>query len=172
MDTDSLVLPSTHLKWKCMQGPTNLPTSDRECHFSMWVENLLKDVECAFGILKKRFHCIKLPFQWKDMRDCEHVLHASQHVVGPSYALARRLVVGRGVSPILSGPQYPNDVNPRTDLHRATDTTNFFELVRVFGADNEVEVSGGYHEWRQRYIDHYYHTWVHKKTSDSQNYSE
>ena len=131
----------------------------------MWVESLRKDVECAFGILKKRFRCIKLPFQWKDMRDCEHVFVTCCMLHNMLLDNRMRLHGGWSLDDV-PPPYYrdPNDANPRTNLHRATDATNFFELVRVFGADNEVEVSGGYHEWRRRYIDHYYHTWVHKKT--------
>ena len=54
----------------------------------------------------------------------------------------------------VSPPYYrhPNDTNPRTNLRRVTDATNFFELVSQFGADYEAEVGGGYHEWRNRQV--------------------
>ena len=68
-----------------MQAPTGFPTSDAECRFSMWVESLRKDVECSFGILKKRFRCVKLPFMWKDMRDCEHAAYINAKYINATY---------------------------------------------------------------------------------------
>ena len=33
--------------------------TQREAHFSEWVESLRKDIECAFGIMKKRWRILK-----------------------------------------------------------------------------------------------------------------
>ena len=52
----------------------------------------------------------------------------------------------------------PNDSHPRTRWHRATDRTNWFELVDPVMQATAV-VEEGYSKWRQRYVDHFYHKW-------------
>ena len=47
------------LNWSCTVPPMKHPTTHEEIRFSEWLESMRKDVECTFGILKKRFSILK-----------------------------------------------------------------------------------------------------------------
>ena len=151
-------------KWKCMQGPSSFPESDREVRFNSWVESLRKDVECAFGILKKRFRCVKLPFLWKDMRDCECVFVTCCMLHNMLVDHKMEMFGGWSMDEV-APPNYadPRDDNPITRWRPANDRTDWFQLVDAELAEG-VEVEGGYRKWRHRYIDHFYYQWVRKQT--------
>ena len=44
-----------YLPWSVTMPPSKYPTSTKELRWSQWLESMRKDVECFFGILKKRF---------------------------------------------------------------------------------------------------------------------
>jgi hypothetical protein len=49
--------------WRCLMFPLIAPISEEEQFFTAWLESARKNVECVFGILKKRFKFLKNPIQ-------------------------------------------------------------------------------------------------------------
>jgi hypothetical protein len=48
------------MKWSCLICPFKIYSLASEVFWSKHLESVRKDVECAFGILKGRFRCLKL----------------------------------------------------------------------------------------------------------------
>ena len=60
--------------WRCLQFPLKDVPDIWARRWSKRLESVRKDVECAFGILKKRFRILKVPFLYKGY--CTSALHA------------------------------------------------------------------------------------------------
>ena len=56
-------------RWRVLQCPQTLNSDPKVALWSRWMESVRKDVECTFGILKRRFRCLKLPVQWHHKDD-------------------------------------------------------------------------------------------------------
>jgi hypothetical protein len=72
--TEKVIVKGAHLicdggyhKIPAMICPMSFRTDMKEVFWSEWVESVRKDVECTFGILKKRFTILKNPFQGHDL---------------------------------------------------------------------------------------------------------
>lgn len=148
-------------RWKQFQGTTTIPLSQKEYRFSAWLASIRKDVECAFGILKKRFRCLKLPLFFKS-------IHMIEHVFVTCCMLHNMMIDERMVCSLRGGwsrddvipPLYRNPIQPEI-IMRANDKTNYFKRVHQFGSsDGEGD---SYQEWRDRYIEHFYYLWIRKK---------
>ena len=50
---------------RCLQCPLKWEHAATKVAWSRWAESVRKDVECAFGRLKGRFRCLKLPCRFK-----------------------------------------------------------------------------------------------------------
>ena len=48
-----------YLNWSITVPPFKDPTTYPQRRWSKWVESIRKDVECTFGIIKKRFQCLQ-----------------------------------------------------------------------------------------------------------------
>lgn len=68
-----LICDGGYHRWRTLQCPLKFPDNLDEAFFSKWLESVRKDVECAFGILKNRFRCLKLPLLWRSMEVIENV---------------------------------------------------------------------------------------------------
>ena len=137
-----------------MQGTTNFPSDDNEARYSGWVAKLRKDVECTFGILKKRFRVLKLTLFFKDMRDIDHVFVTC--CILHNILLDHRFSLNGGWEGEESPPPRYRDPLTR-GWALANDATNYFRLTPewgVRGGDDEEEVSA-YYKWRDRYITNY-----------------
>ena len=44
----------------------------RDVRWSKWLESVRKDVECTFGILKKRFKLLKIGMLYQDQQKCDN----------------------------------------------------------------------------------------------------
>ena len=53
------IVDNGYLNWSCTVPPMKHPITYEEIRFSEWLESMRKDVECTFGILKKRFSVLK-----------------------------------------------------------------------------------------------------------------
>ena len=148
-----------YCRWQCMQAPTNFPRDGKEIQFSNWLTSIRKDVEYTFGILKKRFRCLKLPFMFKDIRTIEHVF--------VTCCMLHNMLLDTHLSDVdpgwsrddVSEPLFRDPVRPHIAM-RANDDTNYMRLVSGFGEDDEIEVDSRYLLWRDRYIEHFYYLWV------------
>ena len=54
-----LLVDNGYLNWSVTVPPMKSSLLRREIRFSEWLESMRKDVECAFGILKGRWKCLK-----------------------------------------------------------------------------------------------------------------
>ena len=68
-----LIVDGGYHRWRVLQCPLKHSSNKKECLHSRWLESVRKDVECAFGILKTRFRCIKLPSRFHDLKITENI---------------------------------------------------------------------------------------------------
>ena len=84
LDKDSHVLEITYigawfivdngyLNWSCTVPPIKIPLSYEEIRFSEWIESIRKDIECSFGILKRRFAILKYGIRLGSIIQCDKV---------------------------------------------------------------------------------------------------
>lgn len=67
-----LICDGGYLRWKVLICPY-ASTSEVGCrgYFNTNLESVRKDVECTYGILKKRWRCLDYGVQYRDMKKCE-----------------------------------------------------------------------------------------------------
>ena len=62
-----------YLDWSTTVPPMNNPLTFEEIRFSEWLESMRKDIECTFGIMKKRFNVLKYGIRLHKISDCDKV---------------------------------------------------------------------------------------------------
>ena len=60
-------------KWRCLQCPMKHKSDLASAHFSTCLESVRKDVECVFGILKKRFRILKNAVKLHNQKKIDNV---------------------------------------------------------------------------------------------------
>ena len=70
-----LIVDGGYLKWRCLQAPLKHATGNWAARWSERLESVRKAVENTFGILKRRFRILRVPFTGRDPKDLEHVFH-------------------------------------------------------------------------------------------------
>ena len=74
-----LICDGGYLRWKTLIAPyKGAPTCGRRGHFNTNLESVRKDVECTFGILKKRWRILDYGIHYIDMYNCEKILQSVQ----------------------------------------------------------------------------------------------
>lgn len=68
-----LIVDGGYHRWRILQCPLKHSANMKECLHSKWLESVRKDVECAFGILKTRFRCLKLPSRFHNLQVVENI---------------------------------------------------------------------------------------------------
>ena len=66
-----LIVDNGYLNWSITVPPLKSSVLRREIRFSEWIESMCKDVECAFGILKGRWRCLKYGIRLKGHDNCD-----------------------------------------------------------------------------------------------------
>ena len=113
-----LICDGGYLRWKSLMCPyAGSPETGRRGYYNSNLESIRKDVECTFGILKKRWRILDYGLQYYDMKFCEMIfnvcceLHNMLLDVGEDYGFRNvRVRCGRG-APIgndglwLEGPE-------------------------------------------------------------------
>jgi hypothetical protein len=61
-------------KWRVLQCPNKYATAEFEARWSKRIESVRKDVECTFGILKRRFRTLKVPMQYWAKEDVDNIM--------------------------------------------------------------------------------------------------
>lgn len=153
------------------QAPTKYSSDVLTLRWSKRMESVRKDVECTFGIMKKRFRILKVPFNFKKAATCDHVFraccvlhnmlltHDELDTIGKSErdwlkadltADARR--IERGHLAMLA--QRYAHVVPAKDTEAvpelATDVARWAELRRALMAHFRVEANAGRLLWRRK----------------------
>lgn len=67
------IVDNGYLNWSTTVPPMKHPISYEEIRFSEWLESMRKDVECTFGILKKRFTVLKHGIRLNSISECDKV---------------------------------------------------------------------------------------------------
>ena len=62
-----------YLDWSTTVPPMKNPLTFEEIRFSEWLESMRKDIECTFGIMKKRFNVLKSGIRLHKISDCDKV---------------------------------------------------------------------------------------------------
>ena len=69
-----LICDNGYLRWPTTICPfTRINKSTPEGYFSTNIESVCKDVECTFGILKKRWKILYNGFQYRDIGTCKEI---------------------------------------------------------------------------------------------------
>ena len=146
-------------RWKQFQAPTGFPRNNKEVTFSDWLKSIRKDVECGFGILKKRFRCLKLPFTVKNIKEIEYIF--------VTCCMLHNMLLDIRLGSLHGGWSQDEVIPPtiRDPLHpeivmRVNDKTNYFSRVHQFGVQDGCGTD--YQEWRDRFINHFYYMFVRK----------
>ena len=71
-----LLCDNGYHKWRCMQCPLKHSAIPRETLWSEWAETVRKDVECAFGVLKGKFRCLKLPIYYHNKDHIDYMFYS------------------------------------------------------------------------------------------------
>ena len=62
-----------YLPWATEIPPMKYPVSEEDERFSRWTESMRKDVEFAFGILKRRFKILSVPNPLQSIKDVDQI---------------------------------------------------------------------------------------------------
>jgi hypothetical protein len=72
-----LICDNGYLRWPTLICPyAGVENSTLKRYFSTNLENVQKDVECMFGILKKQWQTLNNGLHYRDIRTCEKVFDA------------------------------------------------------------------------------------------------
>lgn len=63
-------------KWRILQCPYKYTSDEDRTRWSEFAESIRKDIECAFGILKKRFQFLKSAIVWHSKEDIDQAVYA------------------------------------------------------------------------------------------------
>ena len=69
-----LLVDGGYHKWRIMQCPIKHTAEMDEIRWSEFAESIRKDVECSFGILKKRFQLLKVGINWHKKTDIDNAV--------------------------------------------------------------------------------------------------
>ena len=69
-----LLVDGGYHKWRIMQCPLKHTNEADRTRWSEFAESIRKDVECSFGILKKRFQFLKNPITWHKKSDIDNAM--------------------------------------------------------------------------------------------------
>ena len=71
-----LLVDGGYHKWRIMQCPFKFSMDEKSTRWSETAESVRKDVECSFGILKKRFQFLKNAITWHRKSDIDNAVHS------------------------------------------------------------------------------------------------
>lgn len=69
-----LLVDGGYHRWRIMQCPLKHTTDTDRARWSEFAESIRKDVECSFGILKKRFQFLKTGITWHRKSDIDNAV--------------------------------------------------------------------------------------------------
>ena len=62
-----------YLSWSCTVPPMKNGVTYQDIRFSEWLESMRKDVECSFGILKRRFCILRCGMRLQSIECCDQI---------------------------------------------------------------------------------------------------
>ena len=68
-----LIVDNGYLPWSVTIPPMKNTNLYSYLRFSNWIESMQKDVECAFGILKGRFRCLRYGIRLHGIHTCDKI---------------------------------------------------------------------------------------------------
>lgn len=164
-----------YLRWPETLDGYKSPRNDDETLYQMHQGSVRKDVECAFGILKKRFRMLRLPFLVRDAIDIEKIFKTCM-------IIHNMLLIDDGLSSIgdLDGDWLNDDVNAFLEMnrgprsfgfggvqHRETAETDFTRVGSRYedhhGNPDDDPVAPGYDAKKRVLLDHFMYCRNHNK---------
>jgi hypothetical protein len=67
-----LICDGGYNDWRCLQCPRKYTSVQQMIAFSKQLESVRKDVERTFGILKKRFYILRIPFRFNEQKEIDN----------------------------------------------------------------------------------------------------
>jgi len=71
-----LLTDNGYHRWRATIPPMKSPLTPDECVWTTAAESVRKDVECVFGILKRRFRILAIPFELHDVHQIDQVFQS------------------------------------------------------------------------------------------------
>ena len=68
-----LMVDNGYMDWSCTIPPMKKSLSYKFIRFSEWLESMRKNVECTFGVMKKRFGILKAGSRLFSMNSCDEI---------------------------------------------------------------------------------------------------
>ena len=67
------IVNNDYLAWSCTVLPVQDGATYEVIRFSEWLELMRKDVECTFGILKRRFNILRYGLRFRNITRCDQI---------------------------------------------------------------------------------------------------
>ena len=67
------MVDSGYMAWLCTIPPLKNGTSYKYIRFSEFLESMRKNIECTYGILKKRFNILKVGTRGRKVESCDNI---------------------------------------------------------------------------------------------------
>lgn len=167
-----LICDGGFVKWRCMMTAYKYFSELKEALWSSQMESTRKDVERAFGILKGRFRCLKLPIFFQKQTDIDNmmwtciILHNMILTHDGRDALWEEDIHWVGVDgehdddtewPLLK----KIEVITRRAMHKLTDYSCVGRRFYIDPSDEEAESS--FYNLRKKLVIHYYYLYTYEK---------
>ena len=68
-----LIVDNGYLDWSVTVPPMKTTNLYSYLRFSNWIESMRKDVECAFGIMKGRWRCLRYGIKLHGIANCDKI---------------------------------------------------------------------------------------------------
>ena len=176
-----LIVDGGYHRWRILQCPLKHSSNKKECLHSRWLESVRKDVECAFGILKTRFRCLKLPSRFHNLQITEKIfvtccilhnmlmeddLEQREEKLSGSFSEEEDLIHW-----IRNANRYRADsVSFQFERvsRRSLDTTDMSSTGETgflgdTGEGEEEETESGWTILHKKLVDHFYRQWITRK---------
>jgi Plant transposon protein len=164
-----LLVDGGYHKWSIMQCPLKHTVEEDKARWSEFAESIRKDVECSFGIQKKRFQFLKNAITWQRKSDIDNavfscvILHNMLHefdgydkrweaqIENTHFDKEEQMHLNRIRRRVVKAIENTEDY---TEVGRLQHNINNIGYARILDDDVAVEISSGHEVLRDKLIKH------------------